>query len=193
MKKVINILLIVYFTSAFFSCAIRDDELPVTSRTTFIPPTSPDLVIVNLQFSIIEKDVDNYMKCFVDTNYNNRTYSYVPDVASGIQYPIFLNWNTTNEKNYYRNVLSYTDPTSTSNLFFSETNWISATDTATFDADYLLRIDHQNTSVAKTLKGKIRLILSADSRNLWSIHKWIDIQSFPTDTTWSVLRGKFGS
>jgi hypothetical protein len=191
MKKVINILLIIYFTSAFISCAIRDAELPVTSRTTFIPPTSPDLVIINLQFSIIEKDVDNYMKCFVDTNYSNRVYSYVPDVTSGIQYPIFRFWNTTNEKSYYTNVLSDIDPTSTSNLFFSGANWISATDTATFDADYLLRLDHQNTSVAKTLKGKIRLILSADSRNLWSIHKWIDIQSLSTDTTWSVLRAKF--
>lgn len=193
MNRITVILLALYISAALYSCGLRDAETPVTSRTTFIPPTSPDLVIVNLQYSIIEKDLNNYMQCFVDTNYNPRRYTYVPDVASQIQYPIFQFWKIQNEKTYYTSLLSLTPPAATSNLFFSNSTLNSFADTAFYDADYLLRVDHQKTNVAKTLKGKIRLILSADSRNLWSIHRWIDIKSGNTDTTWSVLRANFSN
>lgn len=187
MKYILPILLLSLFSVV--SCNLRNDELPVTSRTTFIPPTSPELVIVNLQYAIIEKDLNNYMMCFIDTNYNTRKYSYIPDVISGIQYPVFRFWNTTNEKGYYNKLLSLTDPASTSNLFFSEMKWENYSDTAIFDARYLMRFDHTSSNVSKNLKGKLRIILSSDSRNLWAIHKWIDFQSVSTDTTWSVLRG----
>ena len=193
MKKAALILITIYFVAALHSCGLREAETPVTSRTTFIPPTSPDLVMINLQYSIIEKDINNYMQCFVDTNYNPRRYTYVPDVTSQIQYPIFQFWKIANEKSYFTSLMSLTDPTSTSNLFFSNSTLNSFADTAFFDADYLLRVDHQKTNVAKNLKGKVRLILSADSRNLWSIHRWIDIKSDNADTTWSVLRANFSN
>ena len=194
MKRTAVIMLALYFALSFYSCALRNAELPVTSRNTFVPPTSPDLVMVNLQFSVIEKDINNYIACFVDTNYSLRKYTYTPDVVSGIQYPtLFRFWNLSSEKTYFTSLLSLTDPTSASNLFFSNSELNSFGDTAFFDADYLLHVDHQKNSVAKTLKGKIRLILSSDSRNLWSIHRWIDIQSISSDTTWSVLKANFSN
>jgi len=189
-----NLILFLIAIAAFLnSCALRDDETPTISRNTFVPPTSPDLVMVNLQFSVIEKDVNNYMSCFVDSNYSTRSYSYVPDVISQIQYPIFQNWKLSNEKTYFTSLLSLMNESATSNVFFSNPVLNTLSDTAVYDADYLLRADHQKTNVAKTLKGKIRLILSADSRNLWSIHKWIDFQSMNSDTTWSVLKANFSN
>ena len=193
MQRTAVILIALYFGISIYSCSLRDAESPVTSRSTFIPPTTPELVTVNLMYSIIEKDKDNYMKCFVDTSYSPRRYTYEPDAVSGNQYPIFRFWNISNEKTYFTSLLSLTDPTATSNLFFSNSTLNSFGDTAFFDAEYLLRIDHQKTNVAKTLKGDIRLILSADSRNLWSIHRWKDIQATSADTTWSVLRANFSN
>ncbi|MGV8018509.1 MAG: hypothetical protein AB2L26_10080 [Ignavibacteria bacterium] len=193
MSKSFLILILIAITALLNSCALRDDESPTISRNTFVPPTSPDLVMVNLQFSVIEKDVNNYMSCFVDSNYSTRSYSYVPDVISQIQYPIFQNWKLSNEKTYFTSLLSLMNESATSNVFFSNPILNTLSDTAVYDADYLLRADHQKTNVAKTLKGKIRLILSADSRNLWSIHKWIDFQSMNSDTTWSVLKANFSN
>ncbi len=193
MNKSYLILILIAIAALLNSCALRDDETPTISRNTFVPPTSPDLVMVNLQFSVIEKDVNNYMSCFVDSNYSTRSYSYVPDVISQIQYPIFQNWKLSNEKTYFTSLLSLMNESSTSNVFFSNPVLNTLSDTAVYDADYLLRADHQKTNVAKTLKGKIRLILSADSRNLWSIHKWIDFQSMNSDTTWSVLKANFSN
>lgn len=193
MNKSYLILILIAIAALLNSCALRDDEAPTISRNTFVPPTSPDLVMVNLQFSVIEKDVNNYMSCFVDSNYSTRSYSYVPDVISQIQYPIFQNWKLSNEKTYFTSLLSLMNESATSNVFFSNPVLNTLSDTAVYDADYLLRADHQKTNVAKTLKGKIRLILSADSRNLWSIHKWIDFQSMNSDTTWSVLKANFSN
>ncbi|MDD5362702.1 MAG: hypothetical protein PHN88_11255 [Ignavibacteria bacterium] len=193
MRKVILILIAVIAAVSVYSCSLRSDEAPTSSRTTFVPPTSPDLVMVNLQFSIIEKDINNYMACFVDTSYSAKRYTYVPDIVSQIQYPIFSNWKLSNEKAYYSSLISLMDQNATSNVFFSNPNLNTLTDSAVYDADYLLRVDHQKTNVAKSLKGKIRLVLSADSRNLWSIHKWIDFQSTSNDTTWSVLKANFSN
>lgn len=133
------------------------------------------------------------MACFVDSSYSSRRYTYVADLASQIQYPIFQNWKLTNEKSYFTSLLSLMNESATSNVFFSDGTLNTLADTAVYDANYLLRADHQKTNVAKTLKGKIRLILSADSRNLWSIHKWIDFQSQDSDTTWSVLKANFSN
>lgn len=175
------------------SCTLRDSESPVTSRTTFYPPTSPDLVMINLQYSIIEKDINNYLQCFVDTSQSLKRYRYTPDLTSGIQYPVFNNWSLSNEKSYYTSLLSLTSVTTSSNLFFSNSSLNVLSDSAVFDAEYLLHIEHQKVNVAKSLKGKIRLILASDNRNLWSIHRWIDIQSVNNDTTWSVLRANFSN
>jgi len=187
------ILLILIQTFCISGCGLRDVEDPVTSRTTFVPPTSPDLVIINLQYSIIERDINNYLQCFVDTGYSSRRYLYTADVSSQIQYPIFRLWSMQNEKTYYTSLISLTNPESNSNLFFSNPTLNTFGDTAVYDADYLLHFDHQKTTVAKSLTGKIRLILGTDSRNLWSLHRWIDIKANSGDTTWSVLKANFSN
>ena len=69
----------------------------------------------------------------------------------------------------------------------------NTSDTAIVDSDYLLRFDHTKQNVSKTLKGQFRLIMAADSRNLWSIYKWIDFQKTPSDTTWSTLKANFSN
>lgn len=185
--------LIILTVFIFESCKLRDAEDPVSSRSTFIPPTSPDLVLVNLQYSVIEKDINNYMSCITDSNYSSRRFSYTADVTSQIQYPIFRTWGLNNEKSYYNNLISLTDPNSNSNLFFTNQTLNIFSDTAVCDAEYLLRVDHQKPNVAKTLKGKVRFVLSSDSRNLWSIHNWTDIKANATDTTWSILKANFSN
>ena len=172
----------------------RSVEPPIDPRSNYEPPTSPDKVLTNLQSAVSEKNLNNYLKCLVDTVFSTKKYIYTADILSQIQYPIFRYWNYTNEKNYFTNLLSLTNSQSTSILF-----WASGStptiygDSAVFDSDYLLRIDHQKTNVPKTLTGNVRLVMSLDSRNLWSIHRWIDNKSLDSDTTWSVLRANFSN
>jgi hypothetical protein len=172
---------------------LRDVETPTEPRSNFIPPTSPDIVLANLQSAATDKDINNYLQCIVDTSLTQAKFNYTADISSQIQYPIFRSWDITNEKNYFYNLLALTNSQSTSLLFYTNVNTVTYSDSAIYDMDYLLRFDHQKTNVAKTLSGKLRFVLVANSKNLWAIARWIDFKSIDTDTTWSVLKANFSN
>jgi hypothetical protein len=187
--------ILVLFAMLFGGCdlfGLRDVEAPTESRSHFDPPVTPYVVISNLIYAINEKDINNYINCFVDTAYTSKWFVYTADISSQIQYPIFLNWTLSNEKTYFNNLLSLTG-NNFSYLGLSEENMVEYSDSAVYDADYSLRFDHQKTNVATVLNGKLRFILVINSKNLWSISRWIDFKSADTDTTWSVLKANFSN
>ena len=189
-------ILIVFSLVVFAGCGLfntRGVEPPIVSRSNFIPPTAPEIVLENLTVAIFEKNVDNYNKCFVDTGYSPKRFSYTADISSQLQYPIFRYWNLSYENLYFTNLRSLTDPSATSNLFLSNEIINTTIDSVVYDYDYLLRFDHNKPSVAKTVKGKLRFVISSDNRSLWSISSWIDYKQNATDTTWSVLKANFSN
>lgn len=194
MLKKINILILL--AVLFSGCGLfglRDVETPTEPRSTFVPPTTPDLVLSNLSNAIIDKDINNYIQCIVDTSSTSKRFVYTADISSQIQYPVFQNWQTVNERNYFYNLLSLTSAQSTSLLFFSNVTTNTYSDSAIYDMEYLLRFDHQKTNVAKTLTGKLRFIMVVNSKNLWAISRWIDFKAADSDTTWSVLKANFSN
>jgi hypothetical protein len=172
---------------------LRDAENPTEPRSVFIPPTTPDIVLTNLQSAIADKDINNYLQCIVDTSLTLRKFVYTADISSQIQYPIFKNWDISNEKNYFYNLLSLTTPQSTSIIIPSEIISNIYSDSAIYDMDYWMRFDHQKTTVAKILSGKLRFVMVINSKNLWAISSWIDIKGSDKDTTWSVLKANFSN
>lgn len=173
--------------------APRDVEPPSDPRSNFTPPTIPDFVIVNLQFAIAEKNLNNYMQCLTDSAFSGRSFRFFADVSSQVQYPILNNWSVNQERTYYTNLISLTEPSATSNLFVSNEQMQTGLDSAIYDADYLLVFSHNQNTVAKTVKGKLRFILKPDTRNLWSINTWSDFKVNSSDTTWSVLKANFSN
>ena len=184
----------ILFTILYCGCGLfetRSVEPPVDPRSNFKPPTSPDIVIQNVQTCITEKNVNNYMQCFVDSAYSSRRFSYTADVTSQIQYPIFRSWQLNYERVYFSNLIALSNTNAISYLIFSNMVMNPSSDSAVFDADYSLKFEHLKTTVSQNLSGKIRLSISSDSRNLWGIHNWIDIKPLESDTTWSVLKANF--
>jgi len=193
LKKIKILLLLSLFFNGCGLFGLRDAEIPTEPRSNFTPPTTPDIVLANLQSSITDKDINNYLQCIVDTSLTSKKFVYIADISSQIQYPIFKNWDISYEKNYFYNLLSLTNLQSTSLLFYTNVNTVTYSDSAIYDMDYLLRFDHQKTSVAKTLSGKLRFVMVINSKNLWAISGWIDIKGVDTDTTWSVLKANFSN
>ncbi|MBV6477819.1 MAG: hypothetical protein HGGPFJEG_00563 [Ignavibacteria bacterium] len=169
----------------------RSVEPPSQPRSTFTQPTSPDIVLANLSFAVAEKNLDNYIRCLVDTNFSERRFRYFPDARSQSNYPVFLSWSIANERSYYSNLLSFTNESASSNLFLSNTSFNTGLDSAIIDAEYLLVFDHNKQNVAKITKGNLRFIMGTDQRGLWSIHGWYDFLNNENDTTWSVLKANF--
>ncbi|MCX7834191.1 MAG: hypothetical protein N2490_08280 [Ignavibacteria bacterium] len=182
---------VILSVSAILLGCLREVETPVDPRSTFIPPTAPQYVIVNLQSAILEKNINNYLLCFVDTNFSTKKFTFLAEVSAISQYPILKFWNFTNERYYITALISATPMQSSSNLFLSNTNLIQTSDSAVYDADYLLYFDHTRQNVPKSVRGKLRFIMAPDSRNLWSIHHWADYKLLESDTTWSILKANF--
>ena len=189
--KIFSLLLISFFI--FKGCGIfdtRTPEQPVTIRSTFVPPTTPELVITNLQYSILEKNSDNYVKCISPTN-----YFYVPDSKSQLIYgTIFQNWNIQSEKNYLNNIISQSNTNSTSTLFLDNPSFTTITpDSVIYKSDYIIVFQHNRANVPKSGTGNLTISLKANENNLFYINKWEDFRKHDTDFTWSELKANFSN
>jgi hypothetical protein len=183
--------LLIINCSLFTGCGIfdtRDPEDPETIRSTYVPPTSPELVIDNLSFSIQEKNSVNYNKCISD-----QQYVYVPDSKSQLNYSeIFQGWNKSSEKRYIDNLISRTNATATSVLFIDNENLTLITpDSAVYSAQYIVVFQHNQANVPKSAKGNITVYLSSDENNLFYIKRWEDFRQNDNDFTWSELKANF--
>ena len=168
----------------------RNPQAPVNIRSTYVPPTSPALVLTNLQFSILEKNSVNYSKCI-----NPINFQYVPDSKSQRIYgQIFLNWNIASEKNYLDNLISQTNTTASSTLFLDNpsTTYITP-DSVLYKADYIVVFQHNRNNIPKSATGNMHLILTSDVNNLFSITKWEDFRQGDTTFTWSELKANFSN
>lgn len=171
----------------------RDVELPNTPRSNFIPPTTPDIVITNFTAAIFQRDINNYTNCISDSNFSGARFTYNPDVVSQGTYPIFTSWDKSKETSYFTNLVTQTSEASTSNLFLSNMSSNITNDSAVYDSDYLLIFNHNRANVARQAKGKLRFVITHDSRNLWAIKTWTDFKVNDSDTTWSVIKANFSN
>ncbi|MFZ1320515.1 MAG: hypothetical protein WAT71_03080 [Ignavibacteria bacterium] len=184
--KILIIFFLLYSGCGLFET--RTVEPPTEVRSTFTQPTSPDIVLANLNFAITEKNLDNYMRCLVDSNFSTKRFKFIPDAVSQTAYPVFLNWNLSSERIYFSNLISSTEENSSTNLFLSNINFNTGIDSAVIDSDYILVFNHNRQNIAKVTKGRLRFVMSPDVRSLWSIHSWSDFINDNNDTTWSVLK-----
>jgi hypothetical protein len=190
-KYIINFFIIL--AASYAGCGLfdtRDPEEPVTIRSTYEPPTTPEAVLRNLSSAILEKNADNYQKCL-----SVNQFTYIPDSKSQSLYGvIFQNWDINSEKFYFENLIAQTNPEASSNLFLSNavTNLITP-DSALYTADYIVVFQHNKTNVPKSSDGNIRLSLKADESNYFYILQWEDFRKNDTDFTWSELKANFSN
>jgi hypothetical protein len=164
----------------------RDPQSPNQGTSNFQPPVTPEIVLDNFKSSIVEYNIDNYIRCFVDSSVATKTYNFQP--SADFQ-GIFQNWGIDDERRYFQNLGKPT--TTPPYLNFLNLKQDNRTSTSTeFSMEYDLLYPHHKTNVTKEVRGYMRLYLVIDSRQLWSIYKWVD-EKTTTDSTWSYLKYYF--
>lgn len=161
----------------------RDPQSPSQGTSGFQPPVTPEIALENFKSSILDYNVDNYIRCFVDSTVSAKTFAFQ---SSGDFQGLFQVWNIDDERRYFQNLGK---PISTV-PFLNYTNLKQENRTSTtteFSMEYFLFYPHQRPNVTKQVKGYMRLYLTTDSRQLWSIYKWVDTKT-DTDSTWSYLK-----
>lgn len=173
----------------------REPEPPISKKSSWIQPTQPNYVTVNLKNAISEKNVSNYSRCFSDSVNTGKPFRFYASRAVANAFPnLFSNWGKTSESIYFNQLMLYLPQDSTSNLSFSlpiKENTFQ--DSVIVLYDYQLGIDHtfSTSECPKEMKGQCEFVIYRSPDDLWYIHRWIDYAS-SDNPTWSQLKAFFG-
>jgi hypothetical protein len=171
----------------------REPEPPEQNSSNFIPATTAEIVFVNLEFAIRDKNVENYIRSFVDTTLSERSFTFIPDQGVAGRNPrTFDNWGIEDERRYITQLFQATPDDSTRGLLLAEDDNNPGPNTATFVQSYELVVRHTNRSESAPVivRGEARFLLEKNETGDWAIYRWEDISN-GTDPTWSDLKAFF--
>ena len=188
---------LIYLLASFtiLGCGIletREPQPPAQTSSTFVPATSPNLVLTNLVNAVRERNTDNYIRCLVDPNFSDKKYSFVPTQEAQSQYfTVFNSWTLSEERGYFENLKSQTPNVGTTGLFFSNEKFESIqSDSALYTATYNFVFQHTVSGVPQEAKGQLQFFMGTDRNRLWMIYRWVDLKT-GSDFSWSEMKGRF--
>lgn len=192
----INKVLILFALLFIISCDLfitRDAQEPDQSRSDFQPPVQPEIVISNLKSSLADKNLQNYIACFVDTIFSNREFTFSASSEAISLYQIFLqDWGLNEEKRYFSSVINKVPTDFPISLSLSDENFSSlGGDSLIYTATYNINLPvPSGDPVPPNYAGSLQFNMLRDSRSQWSIYFWKDTKgaSLPS---WSELKGSF--
>jgi hypothetical protein len=172
----------------------REPEEPKTTQSTWVQPTSPNYVMINLRTAVAERNSQNYLRCLADTSLVTASFAYLPESAVGAANPgLFLHWGKESERNYLNQLLAFLPKDSVSSLSINLIRESTFQDSVVLVQEYVLTIGHrqQTEGAPRQMRGQAEFRLMRSSEELWYIHRWADYATgdYPT---WSSLRAFFG-
>lgn len=189
MKIKIAALLFVLFITSCDLFTTREEESPKNLGSTFVPPTTPQLLFENLKNSLSEKILENYMASFVDSAFLSSDFKYVAAAGAEATFQTLSDWSLSAERIYINNVFS-TVQQSRITLSLTNENSTPLGDSSFYFYDYALTVPTENSDLPSTYQGSVEFTIRLDNRNQWVITRWRDIQ-IDNLPSWSELRGRF--
>ena len=164
----------------------REPVPPLEDAGTFGQPDTPDQVIVNIENAISELNAQNYRRSFADG------FEFGPTASAAATDPsIWTGWGAQDEESYFRAMVQAARLTSGNELRFNETTLSAVTpERFSFDAGYVLTINHRRPDLDATLQGRLVWTLEQDEDGLWRITEWID-RELGDAASWSDLKAEF--
>lgn len=188
-----------FFCLIFFSLLIgcdifntREAEEPELPPSNFLPAAFPDDLISNFINSFIDKDVNNYSASFSDKNFTDKIFQFVPSSGAVSQFPFFMDWDKTNEAQYFQNMILKVNENSRISLSLTEISRNNFGDSLFYTASYTLTIPFSDAELPETYQGDLTFKMVRDSRSIWSIYFWQDNKSSNLPS-WSELKGRLSN
>jgi hypothetical protein len=189
-----TVMLGIFFISCTNPFSTRSAEKPQADKNTdiFDQPTRSEVVLSNLRYALNEKNLSNYMSCFIDTSFSQSfTFCFKPDES--IPSERFQGWSIQDEENYLRNVFNNAQNISfefldKENITFTPISTaIDSVQTSPFA--YELKVEFKEPV---TYSGIARMKLIKNSNSLWAIYYWEDTRNAENySNTWSVLKADY--
>lgn len=193
-----HILIILIFLCTLAGCDIfstRNPEQPDLGKSSFIPPTEPSIVILNLETAFREKNIDSYMNClYSDSENENNEFKFHASIDAQTQFPsTFTNWGSYEERRFLSSFFS-----DFSDDLYPSISWINkqpiqeTADSAVYTSDYYLLAPGNDNSIPKEYAGRLQITMKHRNNGLYYISRWIDINVQTIDSvknTFSILKG----
>jgi hypothetical protein len=178
---------------AFSGCDLlqtRDAESPNQPRSTYQQAVTTEILISNLINSMKDKDVQNYINCFVDSSFSTAKFQFSASSGAVSQYPFLsANWTVRDEETYFNNLINKVSEGSPITLSLTNEQYSPQGDSLIYTATYSINVPNDQ-SEPKDYQGDLRFTMIRDSRSIWVIYFWQDTKS--TDLpSWSELKGRF--
>jgi hypothetical protein len=172
----------------------RPPEDPSQGGVTYPPATDWPIVIANMQRSIDQKSVLNYVQCFADPMVGPKPFVFIPSAEGTALYaPVFQSWSKAEEEAYFRNLTAQTTSTSLSGLALVEKNRFPFGDSLVIDYDYTLTFEHTAAGFPTRASGNLQFALQRNAAtNIWTIYRWVDNKT-TNEASWSLFKGKFSN
>ncbi len=175
--------------------ATRKPEPPDSGQSSWLLPTDPEIVLANMRSAFREKNVENYMKCLVDSN---RLFRFVPDDYEALNSAgIFEQWSLSFEQTYINKLFTSIPDDSTRTLSFSlNAQRVDHADSVLIRTDYNLTLNHiYPNTFARTAQGKVDFWFIRRN-GYWVIHRWEDHETILDDSatrlpSWSTIKANF--
>lgn len=169
---------------------IRDVEPPdKQSVSSWQPPTTPEQVLENMEQAVLERNVDNYLRCLSDSTEGEQPFRFVPDEETRNVFPqVFAGWGLEEEKRVFREMENSVPTDSILQLVFDEDQErVEFTDSARIEVRYTLRVHHNRAELGRRATGRVRFALARNAQRNWVIYRWEDFRE-EESMTWSELK-----
>ena len=190
-RKTVGIALFLLMAACENPFSTRTPEPPEQNSSTFIPPTSPDVVFINLRVAIREKNVENYIRCFVDSTRSNQRFTFVADPLAAFNHSELLSWDLRDERGYVVRLFQATPSDSTRILTITNGSPTpDGPDQATLSTNYTIIIEHTQQGTPTVYRGLSNFLLEKNQTGDWAIYRWSDFNT-GVDPSWSELKALF--
>lgn len=175
--------------------ATREAEPPSTDQSSWRFPADPVDVLENMKSAFREKNVENYMKCLVDSN---ELFKFIPDAyEASTNTGIFEHWDLSLEQTYINKIFTSIPDDSTRKLAFArDFTRNDFPDSAQIRIDYTLDLFHV-LSESYPRQGKGKADFWFNRRNgYWVISRWEDHETKVDSAairlpSWSTIKASF--
>ena len=174
--------------------SVRDAEPPdiLNNSDTYEEPHLSETVISNLRYALVQENITNYEKCFVNVNSATAfTYKFLHDQR--IEGSLFNDWTLTDEIQYLSNIIN-SDTLKSINLNYSneESHQQISThpDSVWTKFDYYLSLTFDDSFF--DYKGQSIIKLVKNNQGTWAIYYWEDRPATDNyENSWSILKLNF--
>lgn len=175
------------------SCGLfeaRTPEAPLSGKSTWLQPDTPERVVENIQNSVREMNSQNYHRSLVNE------FSFKASLEADSREPLlWAGWAAQDELSYFQRLVG-----AASNFNGHDLELVDATPTVLsesvylFEADYLLTVNHSRVDedIPTEYQGRLTWKLVQGEDGLWALEEWIDV-NIGSAPSWSDLKASFST